>query len=368
MRARASATPPDNTSSSSGSTSCRSRTRVNRTSSLCGSSQTGSPSSAHAALVAARRTVSSGRSHGGSHWRMPARERAPEPRPSPRRTVSAWSSRVWPSRIGLSGWGRAPRSAARRARRAAASIPPGPTTSTGPDLGPDAMPGEQRDRGRGPFRRPGLQLMIDDDGAHAVGPADPRRGEGEGERVRPAGAADEQRRTPRGGGQGVERGPHRPPQLVDRRFRCRRCACAPCAPLPGDHDWRSRLNGRTPAMPAARRVVDPAPPQPRPNLGPAQPMIVSSAQFRPESVAPCTELVIFAPTGPACPPAGPGPAVHRAESRDSPCRIAGLTVSGCGTHRLAWAVRPCCGPGATTLRGRRARRGWGWCRGSPTPC
>ena len=35
---------------------------------------------------------------GPSTGRMPAIERGPEPRPSPSSTVSAWSSRVWPSR------------------------------------------------------------------------------------------------------------------------------------------------------------------------------------------------------------------------------------------------------------------------------
>ena len=125
---RPTSTPPDSTSSSSGRTSWRRRTRVKRGSALCGSSHTSSP--AQAVRVVVRRTVSSGRSHGGSHRRMPASERAPDPRPRPRSTVSAWSSRVWPSRIGLSACGRAAQSAAWRARRAAASIPPGPVTST----------------------------------------------------------------------------------------------------------------------------------------------------------------------------------------------------------------------------------------------
>ena len=49
---------------------------------------------AHAARVVARRTRSSGRHHGGSQAAMPASERAPDPRPSPSSTVSAWSSSV----------------------------------------------------------------------------------------------------------------------------------------------------------------------------------------------------------------------------------------------------------------------------------
>ena len=89
VRASASATPPPSTSSSSGSTSVRSRVRVNRRSMLCGSCYGVSPSSSHAACVTARRTPSSGRHHGGSSGRIPAIERAPEPRPSPSSTVSA---------------------------------------------------------------------------------------------------------------------------------------------------------------------------------------------------------------------------------------------------------------------------------------
>ncbi len=51
VRASASATPPPSTSSSSGSTSWRSRLRVKRRSTLCGSCQALRPSSAHAAWV-----------------------------------------------------------------------------------------------------------------------------------------------------------------------------------------------------------------------------------------------------------------------------------------------------------------------------
>ena len=128
VRASASATPPPRTCSSSGSTSVRSRTRVNRGSLLCGSSQAVSPSSAQAARVSARRCPSSGRYHGGSLGRIPAIDRAPEPRPSPINTVSAWSSKVCPSSTGAPC--RAPSSARYRAVRAAASGPPACPTCT----------------------------------------------------------------------------------------------------------------------------------------------------------------------------------------------------------------------------------------------
>ncbi|SGO03644.1 Uncharacterised protein [Mycobacterium tuberculosis] len=89
VRASASATPPPSTSSSSGSTSVRNRVRVKRRSVLCGSCQAVRPSSRQAACVTLRRTPSSGRHQGGSYGRMPAIDRAPEPRPSPNNTVSA---------------------------------------------------------------------------------------------------------------------------------------------------------------------------------------------------------------------------------------------------------------------------------------
>ncbi len=128
VRASASATPPPSTSSNSGSTSTRSRVRVNRRSALWGSCHGVRPNSAHAAWVSARRTPNSGRYHGGSHGRMPAIDREPEPRPSPSSTVSAWSSRVWASSTGASR--RASSIAPYRAVRAAASGPPAVPTST----------------------------------------------------------------------------------------------------------------------------------------------------------------------------------------------------------------------------------------------
>ena len=86
---------------------------------------------------------------------------------------------------------------------------------------------EQRDGGCCAFGRPVLKPVVDDHGQHAVHPADRRGGEGEGKRVGAAGAADDQRRPPGGLGHGVQRGPHRPPHLRDRRPRAppRRRSC-----------------------------------------------------------------------------------------------------------------------------------------------
>ena len=178
VRASASATPPASTSSSSGRTSWRRRTRVKRGSALCGSSHTGRPSPAQAARVVApadgQQRAQPRRVPAGACPRASGR-RSPRPRPSS--TVSAWSSRVWPSRIGLSGCGRAAHSAAWRARRAAASIPPGPVTSTGVHPRRDPALGEQRDGGRRAFGRPVLQPVVDDHGLHVVRAADGRGGE-----------------------------------------------------------------------------------------------------------------------------------------------------------------------------------------------
>src|SRR4051794_22502718 len=59
---------------------------------------------------------------------MPATERGPDPRPRPSSTVSAWSSRVWPSATRASPAAAA--SACKRTVRAAASGPPSVPTST----------------------------------------------------------------------------------------------------------------------------------------------------------------------------------------------------------------------------------------------
>ena len=81
---------------------CRSRTRRERGSALCGSSRYARP------LGRARGPRSSpggARAAGAASGRRPGACRrasaGPDPRPSPSSTVSAWSSRVWPSDIRL---------------------------------------------------------------------------------------------------------------------------------------------------------------------------------------------------------------------------------------------------------------------------
>ncbi len=125
MRASVAATPGPSSRSSTGSTSCRTRARVKRGSLLCGSVQKEMSSARQADSVSARVTPSSGRTKRSSKVRrIPDSERAPEPRASPSRTVSAWSSRVCPSSTGLAekcsaSWPRA----AYLACRAPASTP-----------------------------------------------------------------------------------------------------------------------------------------------------------------------------------------------------------------------------------------------------
>ena len=125
--------PGPSSRSSTGSTSWRTRDRVKRGSLLCGSVQKSMPSAAQAASVWARVTSSRGRWNRPSiDRRIPASDRAPDPRASPSSTVSAWSSSVCPS---STTW--APKcsaiwaSAAYLASRAAASMPcpPGSTVT-----------------------------------------------------------------------------------------------------------------------------------------------------------------------------------------------------------------------------------------------
>ena len=97
VRASVRATPGPSSSSRSGRIVRRTRTRVKDGSVLCGSSHTVRPSTWQAVTVSSRRTSRSGRAKSSNPRRMPARERPPEPRVRPSRTVSAWSSRVWPS-------------------------------------------------------------------------------------------------------------------------------------------------------------------------------------------------------------------------------------------------------------------------------
>ncbi len=130
VRARVGATPGPSSSSSSGSTRRRTRTRVKAGSALCGSSHARRPSTWQAVTVSSRRTSSSGRAKTSNPRRMPARDRPPEPRARPSSTVSAWSSRVWPSRTtAAEGRSATSSSTAYRASRAAASGP-SPAAST----------------------------------------------------------------------------------------------------------------------------------------------------------------------------------------------------------------------------------------------
>ena len=137
---------PASGSSSAGSTRVRTRERSSAGSRLCGSSNQVSPAQRQIVSVSARVRPSRGRTTAappGSVPRagIPARDRVPEPRASPRRTCSAWSSAVWAVRTtaapapGAAAPCPASRAAAaratRRARRASASGPsPVRATST----------------------------------------------------------------------------------------------------------------------------------------------------------------------------------------------------------------------------------------------
>ena len=80
-------------------TSTRVRERAKAGSALLGSCQGSSSSTRQISSVSARRRPRKGRSSLPRAGRMPARDRVPEPRARPSSTCSAWSSRVWPSRI-----------------------------------------------------------------------------------------------------------------------------------------------------------------------------------------------------------------------------------------------------------------------------
>ena len=111
-------------------------------------------------MVTARRTPSSGRPHGGSYGRIPAIDRAPEPRPSPSSTVSAWSSSVWatstgaPSRAAVQrGVAGGPRRGLRAARRSrprpkAPARQRIPVQALGPVRWPPRRPSRLAGRGR----------------------------------------------------------------------------------------------------------------------------------------------------------------------------------------------------------------------------
>src|ERR1019366_2087471 len=93
------ATAPGPSSVSSTGKSLRARTRPNAGSLLCGSTHTVRPAALQAATVVALATPSKGRTYGPRRAGIPDSDRAPEPRARPSRTCSAWSSRVWPSRM-----------------------------------------------------------------------------------------------------------------------------------------------------------------------------------------------------------------------------------------------------------------------------
>ncbi len=78
------------------------------------------PSTWQAVTVSSRRTPSSGRAKTPKPGRIPCSDRPPEPRARPRRTVSAWSSSVWPSSTRA-----APRCAATSSRTAYRASPGG---------------------------------------------------------------------------------------------------------------------------------------------------------------------------------------------------------------------------------------------------
>ena len=135
VRPSAARTPPPRTSSNSGNTSRRSRTRVKAGSRLCGSCHGVRPAARQAASVVSLVTPSNGRPQGRRYGRIPAIDRGPEPRARPSSTVSAWSSAVCANSTAAGPPGPPTLSASRRnasylARRAAASGPPGPDTCT----------------------------------------------------------------------------------------------------------------------------------------------------------------------------------------------------------------------------------------------
>ena len=195
VRARVAATPGPSSSSSSGSTRVRTRTRVKRSSALWGSDHGSRPSTTAGGLGLGAGDVEQRPAEDLEGRRIPASERAPAPRARPSSTVSAWSSRVWPSSTAAAEkWRAISPSTAYLASRAAASGP----RPVGGDRDPgahrlvDAEVGELLHHPRGLLGRAVLQAVVD-------GRADdPQR-----RRARP------RRRWP-------------PPGRASRRRRCRR--------------------------------------------------------------------------------------------------------------------------------------------------
>ena len=110
------------------------------------------PAWAQAPSVSLRRSPRRGRSHvtpsaSREIGAMARSDEGPEPRARRRRTVSAWSSMVWPRRIGAHSRRATARSAARRASRAAPSGPPRAVDRHGARRGlapPRRRPGRRR--------------------------------------------------------------------------------------------------------------------------------------------------------------------------------------------------------------------------------
>src|SRR5581483_12027837 len=129
--ARRSRRAPD---SRAGITSRRSHTRRWTGSAFIGSSSGASPRRAQMAARSARGAPSSGRATVPRRAGMPARPDNPAPRRTLSRTVSAWSSRVWPTSTAVApSRTRARSSASYRASRARASkFGPGATATRSP--------------------------------------------------------------------------------------------------------------------------------------------------------------------------------------------------------------------------------------------
>ena len=203
------------------------------------------PSSRQAASVTARGTPSSGRRNGPTRGAIPASERVPEPRARPSRTVSAWSSRVWPSSTvdpvraasarsaAIAGVpGRRLRAAGRRRRTPTARVRRrhrAPSSWT-------AAPG-------GDVRRAGLEAVVHDD---------------RGQRARLAVA---RRRSPRA----ASASESAPPEQATRAAPCHSRCSAAC----------TALTSCSRAGPSARRAIRPRGRSVARRLGvhPAQPQL-----------------------------------------------------------------------------------------------
>ena len=152
---------------------------------------------------------------------MPCRLAAPLPRASPSSTVSAWSSRVWPSSTAAAPVAAAAGRGRRTARaRAAASGPPSvPTVDPHDAHRVEAQAARLLGRALGRGIRTVLQAVVDD---HRAGPQPGRGasnavGRGERERVGAAAERDEHERGP--SAQRSARCARRAPRAGRRRSR-----------------------------------------------------------------------------------------------------------------------------------------------------